>query len=250
MDGVTKVSDLAVTVSCAEPIVAFPHYLATQVGYVIAMAQLESQSSTKPIGTGPFSLVSWEPNDHLTVTRNPHYWRSGLPYLDGITYKPIAKDQSREASLRSGTVDLMVTRDPNAISDLRDDPSYQQVLNPSVGQGDMDFIILNTDVDPTNDPVVRQALACATDADELVKLFGAGIAIPNLSLFPPGPRTGPPTTATPPTTWPRPSSSWPRPRPTTAAPSRSRWRPSPTPACSKRSRPSPTCGDWPGSRPP
>ena len=60
------------------------------------------------------------------------------------------------------------------------------MLNPSAGQGDMDFVILNTAVDPTNDLMVRQALAYATDVDELVKLFGAGIAKPNLSLFPPG----------------------------------------------------------------
>ncbi len=186
VDSVSKVGDMAVLVSCAEPIVAFPHYLATQVGYIIAMAQLESQSSTKPIGTGPFSLQSWEPNDHLTAVRNHDYWRPGLPYLDSITYKPIADDQSREASLRTGTVDLMVTRDPNAIRDLRHDPGYQQVLNPKVGQGDMDFIILNTDADPTSDPLVRQAIACATDADELVKLFGVGVAVPNPSLYPPG----------------------------------------------------------------
>ena len=49
----------------------------------------------------------------------------------------------------------------------------------------MDFIVLNTTVDPTNDPLVRQALACATDAPQLVKLFGAGVAQVNLSLFPP-----------------------------------------------------------------
>jgi ABC-type transport system substrate-binding protein len=186
VNSVAKVSDLAVAVTCAEPIVAFPHYLATQVGYVVALAQLESQSSTKPIGTGPFSLVSWEPNDHMTAARNPHYWRSGLPYLDQVTYKPISEDQSRENSIKSGTIDLMVTRDPNAIRDLRNDASYQQIVNPAVGQGDMDFIILNTSVDPTNDLLVRQALAYATDTTELVKLFGAGIAQPNLSLFPPG----------------------------------------------------------------
>ena len=188
VDSVTTVpgNDLAVTVLCAEPIVAFPQYLTTQVGYVIAMAQLESQSTTKPIGTGPFSLVEWVPNDHLTVTRNPHYWRSGLPYLDGLTYRPIAEDQSRENSLKSGTIDLMVTRDPDAIRDLQDNASYQLVRNPDVGQGDMDFVILNTSVDPTNDLTVRQALAYAIDVDELVKLFGAGIAKPNLSLFPPG----------------------------------------------------------------
>jgi ABC-type transport system substrate-binding protein len=183
---VAKVGDLAVAVTCAEPIVAFPHYLATQVGYVIGMAQLQSQSSTKPIGTGPFVLESWVPNDHMTVTRNPHYWRAGLPYLDGLTYRPISEDQSRENSLKSGTVDLMVTRDPNAIRDLRDNADYQLVLNPTVGQGDMDFVILNTTVDPTSDILVRQALAHAINIDELVKLFGAGIAKPNLSLFPPG----------------------------------------------------------------
>jgi peptide/nickel transport system substrate-binding protein len=156
------------------------------VGYVIALAQLESQNSTKPIGTGPFSLVEWVPNDHLTVTRNHNYWRPGFPYLDGLTYRPISEDQSRENSLRSGTVDLMVTRDPDAIRDLRGNADYQLVLNPKVGQGDMDFVILNTTVAPTSDILVRQALAHAINVEELVKLFGAGIATPNLSLFPPG----------------------------------------------------------------
>jgi len=186
VSGAAKVDDLSVAVTCVEPLVAFPHYLATQVGYVIALSQLDSQNSTHPIGTGPFSFVSWEPNDHLTVQRNPHYWRSGLPYLDGVTYKPISEDQSRENSLKSGTIDMMVTRDPNAIRDLAHDSSFQQVLNPSVGQGDMDFVILNTAVEPTSDPLVRQALAYAIDTDELVRLFGAGVAKVNLSLFPPG----------------------------------------------------------------
>ncbi len=186
VSSIAKVSDMAVAITCSEPIVAFPHYLATQVGYIVAMAQLESQSSTKPVGTGPFSLVEWVPNDHMTVKRNPHYWRAGLPYLDGVTYRPIAQDQSRENSLKSRTIDLMVTRDPNAIRDLQDNSGFQVVRNPSVGQNDMDFVILNTTVDPTSDPLVRQALAHAIDVDQLVKLFGAGIAKPNLSLFPPG----------------------------------------------------------------
>jgi peptide/nickel transport system substrate-binding protein len=148
------VSDLAVMVSLSEPLVAFPYYLATQIGYVVGQAQLASQSSTKPVGTGPFMLESWVPNDHMTATANPHYWRKGLPYLDSVTYKPISQDQSRLSSLQSGTVDMMVTRDPNAVRELRSNPSYQQVaeLNPKFGQTDMDFIVLNTTVDPTNDP--------------------------------------------------------------------------------------------------
>jgi peptide/nickel transport system substrate-binding protein len=186
--GVTKVNDLAVAVSANEPLAAFPYYLATQIGYVIGMAQIQSASTTKPIGTGPFSLVSWVPNDHMTVQRNPHYWRKGLPYLDGVTFKPIAEDQSRLSSLLSGTVDMMVSRDPDAIAQLRSNANYQQVadLTRRFGQPNMDFIVLNTSVDPTNDILVRQALAHATNADELVRLFGAGVTKVNLSLFPEG----------------------------------------------------------------
>jgi ABC-type transport system substrate-binding protein len=185
--GVRATGQLEVAVSANEPLVAFPHYLATQVGYIVALAQLGSNDSTHPVGTGPFSFVSWAPNDHFSLQRTPNYWRPGLPYLDSITFKPIAQDQSREASLRSGTIDVMLTRDPIVIRDLGHDPSYQQVddLHPKVGQTDMDFIILNTSVDPTNDLTVRQALARSLNTTELNRLFGAGIAQPNTSMFPP-----------------------------------------------------------------
>ncbi len=186
---VTKSGDMAVTFNCVEPLVAFPAYLATQVGYLIALSQLDSKSgSQNPVGTGPFKIVSWEPNDHFTVERNPNYWRKGLPYLDTLTFKPIVSDQSRESSLRSGTVDLMVSHDPGIIADLQTSSSFQQVtdLHQTHGQPDMDFIMLNVSVPPLNDLTVRQALAYATDPAEIVRLFGRGVLTPNTSLFPPG----------------------------------------------------------------
>jgi peptide/nickel transport system substrate-binding protein len=168
--------------------VAFPAYLATQLGYLISLNQLETQDSQHPVGTGPFKYVSWEPNDHFTCEKNPHYWNKGLPYLDTITYKPIIEDESREASLRSGTIDLMVSHDPGIIRDLQHDASFQQVtdLHSKVGQPDMDFICLQTTAPPLDDLTVRQALAYATNPAEIVKLFGDGVLVPNTSLFPPG----------------------------------------------------------------
>jgi peptide/nickel transport system substrate-binding protein len=46
-----------------------------------------------PIGTGPFKFVEFQPNEHITVTRNPDYWKKDRPYLDGIEYT-IIKDVS------------------------------------------------------------------------------------------------------------------------------------------------------------
>ena len=187
---VTTSGDLSVIYTCDEPLVAFPAYLATQVGYIIALSQLDNTSSgsQNPVGTGPFKIVSWQPNDHFTVERNPHYWRKGLPYLDTVTFKPIVSDQSRESSLRSGTIDLMVSHDPGIIADLQHDSSFQQVtdLTQTTGQPDMDFICLNTTIEPTNDLTVRQALAYATNAEQVVRLFGRGVTAVNQSLFPEG----------------------------------------------------------------
>jgi len=186
---VTATGPLTVQYTTTEPLVAFPYYLATQVGYVVAMAQLNAaDASQHPIGTGPFVFGSWVPNDHFTATRNPHYWRSGRPYLDSITYKPIVQDQSRESTLRSGTIDLMVTRDPNAIAHLGSNPGFQQVTdaNRQHGQNDVGFIYLNTQVDPLSDLTVRQALAYATDTAQIARLFGAGVLKPISSPYPEG----------------------------------------------------------------
>lgn len=187
--GAKATDDHTVVFSASQPLVAFPYYLATQVGYVVALSQLHSPNgSSHPVGTGPFSFVEWVPNDHLTLQRNPHYWRPGLPYLDGITYKPIVEDSSRALAVQSGTIDMMVTRDPHAIVDLGHLSSLAQVRDQRAGNGstDMDFIMLNTAVAPLNDLTVRQALAMAMDSQEIVKLFGAGVAKADTSPFPQG----------------------------------------------------------------
>lgn len=186
---VSATGPLTVQFACTEPLVAFPYYMATQVGYVVALAQLNNPNgSSHPIGTGPFVFDSWSPNDHFTARRNHAYWRPGLPYLDTVTYKPIVQDQSRLSSLRSETIDLMVTRDPNAVVALRRDGGFQQVTdaNRAHGQNDVSFVVLNTQVDPLSDPAVRQALAAATDNAQIAKLFGAGVLSPITSPYPAG----------------------------------------------------------------
>jgi peptide/nickel transport system substrate-binding protein len=129
--------------------------------------------------------VNWTQNNEFVVKANPHYWQPGIPYLDGITFKPIVADATRENTLRSGGVDLMVTRDPTAIVDLGSDSQYQQVsaLDQKIGEPDMDFIVLNTTVAPLSDLTVRQGLAYSLDVVTLGKLFGGGISKPSTSLF-------------------------------------------------------------------
>src|SRR5262245_19481660 len=41
----------------------------------------------KAIGTGPFKLVEYVPQDHFTYARHQDYWDRPLPYLDGANFK-------------------------------------------------------------------------------------------------------------------------------------------------------------------
>ena len=65
------------------------------------------------IGTGPFKFNGdWVVGDHLTVVKNPNYWRKDkdgeqLPYLDKITFKPVdrhepARERHPDQALRPG----------------------------------------------------------------------------------------------------------------------------------------------------
>ena len=104
-------------ISLTQPWVPFDAYLAGgiggQAGYIIAPSMIANpNASMQPVGTGPFKFSEWVPNDHFTSDRNPHYWRTGTPYLDSITFYPIIDGQSRSEALMAGTVNIMHTDDP------------------------------------------------------------------------------------------------------------------------------------------
>ena len=99
---------LAVTITMKAPWVPFPllpgrrHRRPVRLhGGPVHAGQPDSGTS-HPVGTGPFVFQEWVPNDHFTATANPHYWRTGMPYLDKITYKPIPDAEARAEALKSG----------------------------------------------------------------------------------------------------------------------------------------------------
>lgn len=129
--GVTVPDGRTVVYQLEAPNPYFPAGLTTQVGYVVGEAMIKQvqggTANATPVGTGPFVFSSWQPNDHFTATRNPNYWRPGLPYLDQITFKPIPDTTQREATLRTGGVDMIISTDANTIDRFQGQSGYQLV---------------------------------------------------------------------------------------------------------------------------
>ncbi len=176
---------MTVVVTMKSPWVPFPLYLTTQTGVVVEPTNLLSgNAQLHPIGTGPYVFQQWQQGDHYTSTKNPHYWRQGLPYLDQVTFKPIADAQSRENSLKSGTVDIMHSSDTQNLVDLQGDSAFVTIDDThSVFEPDMDFVMLNTAVPPMDDIRVRQALAYAIDKKKVINTVWNGLPPPSFGPF-------------------------------------------------------------------
>jgi ABC-type transport system substrate-binding protein len=189
---VTAPDPMTVVYTLQGPNPGFAAGLTTQVGYVVGQAMIDSvkagNQNPTPVGTGPFVFQDWQPNDHFTATRNPNYWRAGLPYLDQITYRPIPDTIQRESTLKTGGVDMIQSTDPDTINRFSGQSAYQIVDSRTgvLGEPTMAFIMLNTVVPPTNDIRIRRALAQSLDQATIQKIFGGGFAKPVNGLFLPG----------------------------------------------------------------
>ena len=165
------IDDLTVGVMMKQSWAAFPGSLTGQAGVVPAPAQLDSgsaDSSRKPIGTGPFVFKSWTPDQSFDATKNPNYWRTGLPYLDEVIFKPIPDSGSRVSALSTGDINVTVTSRNDDIAKLTQEAKDGQIqLAVSVGALDTNSILINTTKAPMDDVRVRQAMAYAIDKSAL-----------------------------------------------------------------------------------
>jgi peptide/nickel transport system substrate-binding protein len=136
----------------------------------------------KPIGagTGAFKFVEWVKNDHITVTRNPNYWKkdaSGtqLPYLDQITYRPIADATVLLTNAQTGDLDAMYTIAGKDVAAVKSSNALVFKDAPGIGFSSFQF---NAAKEPFNKKEFRQAFAEALDRDQILKTvnFGAGQA--------------------------------------------------------------------------
>lgn len=190
VEKIEAIGDRNVKITLSQPWPAFASYLAGQLGYICAPAMLKSanQGALNPIGTGPYLFVDWEPNSHLNTKRNPHYWRSGYPYLDELNFKPLPDNTERADALLAHTINVMHCQAPRTIKPFFGNKSFQVIRGtlPPRAESDCDFIMLNLDSPPLGDVTLRKALAMAIDRTVYRETYGDDLITPITGPFIPG----------------------------------------------------------------
>lgn len=144
-------------------------------GEIVNKKAIESgDPARKPVGTGPFEFVEWVQGDHITVKKNPTYFKKGLPHLDSVTFRFLPVDQSRIDGLSAGELDWVDAIPLQQVSTLKDDPRFTYVSNGVAGIPD--YIALNTRKPPFDNVKVRQAVALAVNRADIrdVAYLGTG----------------------------------------------------------------------------
>jgi peptide/nickel transport system substrate-binding protein len=136
-----------------------------------AFARLDREA----VGTGPFRLVSFEPDRLVVVARNERYYDQARPYLDRIEVVIYPDPTAEGSALISGATDMMLSALPTEYARLQRSQGVRVLRTPS-GQ----FCNLNfgCDAAPFNDVRVRQALAMCVDRAAMVDFVTEGFGTP------------------------------------------------------------------------
>jgi peptide/nickel transport system substrate-binding protein len=125
------------------------------------------------IGTGPFKLDNWTPEESTTLSAFDGWWGDG-PFIDGIDMRIIPDEASILAALRAGTVDFALLEDPLVATLLIGDDEITLQRKPVISY---DVLQLRAAVEPLNILEVRQAMSCAIDRQEVVDTALLGEAL-------------------------------------------------------------------------
>lgn len=120
--------------------------------------------SLHPNGTGPFMLADWVQGDHLTLKRFDGYWGTA-PKLEEINYRFIAENSQAMIELETGGVDVVLDVLPLEVKNIEASEKMEMYYGKNIV---IDFLHMNCQYEVFQDPKVRQAVAYATDFEDII----------------------------------------------------------------------------------
>jgi peptide/nickel transport system substrate-binding protein len=156
---------------------AFLDYMSTFIPSIVPKKVYEAMGDQafgeKPVGSGPFMVEEWVRGERLVLARNPHYWKSGQPYLDRITIEFVPDENTRMLRLESGEAQIATEVPYSQIQRVDGlDGVHVQIEDVMA----WDAIWFNSRKAPFNDANVVRALNYATPKQAMLDalMYGAG----------------------------------------------------------------------------
>jgi peptide/nickel transport system substrate-binding protein len=127
------------------------------------------------IGTGPFRMLGYQPNDRIEYVRNTRFWKQGLPYMDSMQLKILGDEQARVAALRAGAIDG-ATLSVDVARSLAGDRNLTVLRGPNAAFRELQMTIKQGEDKPWHDQRVRLAVNHAINRADIIRRIYSGEA--------------------------------------------------------------------------
>jgi peptide/nickel transport system substrate-binding protein len=162
------------------PYMASPN--ASIVSQKVATANANDLSKKEAaIGTGPFKLAEWVPDNYMLLQANTDYFLPGLPYLDGVRINVVPDQAGLVAALRTRAADMAIIDDARTAQSLRQEDGVTLDAKPSPNYN---LIFVNTRRPPFDNVKVRQAISYAIDRQQIIDAVALGEGEPTGPIAP------------------------------------------------------------------
>lgn len=163
--GMRKINNLTMTVRLTRPWSDLRTAVGQRTVNIIKRGAKPPFTAANSNGTGAFRLTEWRPGELYVYARNPNYFESGKPYLDGVRAVSISDPVARVNALIANQVDAIMDVPASQVSLLRQ-RGKKVIVNPG---GGWTPIMMNTQHPLFRDVRVRQAMKHLIDREAAIK---------------------------------------------------------------------------------
>lgn len=174
IESVNALDDKTIEIKLIQPDAEFLASMTTEI-----LPKSNAEPERMAIGTGPYKMVSYTPQENFIVEKFPEYWGEQA-HIEQAVFKVCSNADSIVMDLKGGSIDMFARVTSAQAAELAED---FRIL-----EGNMNLVqalYLNNSAAPFDDVRVRQALCYAADPQEIMLLTsdGKGTEIGS-SMFP------------------------------------------------------------------
>jgi peptide/nickel transport system substrate-binding protein len=119
-----------------------------------------------PVGTGPYLLKEFVPDQRLVLAKNPHWWGGPVQGADEVIYQTIGVAEARITALLNGEIQIAQSVPPHMMNRINNSPGTMSAVSDSA---EIMFLAMMPRAQPWDSKLVRQAVGYAIDRDAIIQ---------------------------------------------------------------------------------
>ncbi len=190
LEGFKVIDDTHFAITLAD---ANAGFVAELTGPAVSIVDAETMKTVKEfgkscadtIGTGPYVVTEWVPNDHYTLVYNEKYWGE-KPTVTKVIVSIVPDASTQNLMYQKGELDMidLESLDSSIVqSTYKTTYAAKLVTAPRVG---LTYLAMNENNKFLSDVNVRKAVQKAIDVDTIIKTVYSGDAVAEAGIIPTG----------------------------------------------------------------